>query len=88
VPLYLGQRYLPDADQARALAEADRIRRALRERKGRSAVRLLSTTLVPNEEWVFDLFEAESVKAVERAYRLGGVGFERVTEAVHVADST
>lgn len=77
--LYLGQRYVPDADQARALAEGDRVRQSSVQQ-----VRLVSTTSVPNEECVFDLFEAESVTAVADAYRASDVSIERITEAIHV----
>jgi hypothetical protein len=75
----LGQRYVPDANQVLALAEADRIRH-----QSTSTVRLVSTTFVPNEEWVFDLLEADSSEAVDRAYRAGDVAYERITQAVHV----
>ena len=81
---YLGQRYVPDADQPTALAEADRIRNAIH---GADAVRLVSTTFVPNEEWVFDLFEAESPAAVEHAYAQGAVRYERVAEAVYLTEA-
>jgi hypothetical protein len=79
MPFFLGQRYVPDANQALALAEADRIRH-----QTTSTVRLVSTTFVPNEEWVFDLFEADSPEAVDHAYRASDVAYERITEAVHV----
>ena len=80
MPFYLGQRYVPDANQTRALAEADRVRN-----ESTSTVRLVSTTFVPDEEWVFDLFEAESPEAVDHAYRASDVQYERITEAVHVS---
>ena len=83
MPVYMGERYIPGADQQIATEQSGRLRAALR-RTDRSAARLLSTTWVPNEEWAFDLFEAESAGAVEEAYRMGQVGFERITEAVHV----
>lgn len=87
MPFYLGQRYIPDADQELALAEAERIRDAIHS-LGRSVVRLVSTTFVPNEEWVFDLFEAESPAAVEHAYAQGAVRCERVAEAIYLTETS
>jgi len=85
MPVFVGERYLPDAEEKVALDEADRIRAAvLRLASAGSPVRLLSTTYVPNEEWVFDLFEAESAEQVQRIYDEGQVPVERVTEGVHL----
>jgi hypothetical protein len=68
--------------------QADRIRNAVLEAAPEGApVRLLSTTFVPNEEWVFDLFEAESADHVRRIYEVSGVPVERVTEGVHLPGS-
>jgi hypothetical protein len=80
--VFLGERYVAGADPRAAAAQSDRLR-ALGA-AGDGSVRLLSTTWVPNEEWAFDLFEAESAAEVERLYANGEVAFERVTEAVHV----
>lgn len=80
MPFYLGQRYVPNANEAVALAESARIREALIG----ETIRLISTTFVPNEEWVFDLFEADAADAIDKAYRDGAVAYERITEAVHV----
>jgi hypothetical protein len=44
----------------------------------------MSTTFVPNEEWAFDLFEADSVDQVERVYEDSAVAAERVTVGVHL----
>jgi hypothetical protein len=79
----MGERYIPQADQHLALTQAERLRSAL-DQAGQSGVRLLSTTFVANEEWAFDLFEADSAEQVERLYAAGEVAFERVTEAVHL----
>jgi hypothetical protein len=80
---FLGERYVPGADQGAAIEPAERLRVAV-QMSPHGGLRLLSTTFVANEEWVFDLFEAESAEQVEHAYEAGGVAFERVTEAVHV----
>lgn len=82
MPVYLGERYIPSADPRIAAAQSERIRAALQQAE--SAVRLLSMTWVQNEEWAFDLFEADSADEVERLYATGAVAFERVTEAVHL----
>jgi hypothetical protein len=88
MPVYVGERYLPDADQEVALGQAETIRvTVLRLAPDGWPVRLLSTTYVPNEEWVFDLFEADSADLVERVYEEGGVAVERVTEGVHLPGS-
>lgn len=85
MPVYVGERYIPNADRDIALAQAERLRVAVR-RLGRdgSTVRLMSTTFVPNEEWAFDLFEADSADQVERVYEDSTVAVERVTEGVHL----
>jgi len=85
MPVYVGERYLPQAAEEVALAEAEQIRMAVRRLAAQGLpVRLVSTTFVPNEEWVFDLFEAESAEQVRRVYDEGSVPVERVTEAVHL----
>jgi hypothetical protein len=88
MPIFVGERYLPHARQDVALDEAERIRAAVsRLAPGGSPVRLLSTTYVPNEEWVFDLFEATSADEVQQVYAECGVAVERVTEGVHLPGS-
>lgn len=89
MPVYVGERYIPAAERSVALDQAERIRSAVLEAAPDGApegapVRLLSTTFVPNEEWVFDLFEAESADHVRRIYEVSGVPVERVTEGVHL----
>jgi uncharacterized protein DUF4242 len=85
MPVYVGERYIPAAKRRVALDQAERIRSAVLEAAPDGApVRLLSTTFVPNEEWVFDLFEAESAEQVRRIYEVSGVPVERVTEVVHL----
>ena len=81
MPVYLGERYIPSADPHIAEAQSERIRAALQQAE--SSVRLLSMTWVHDEEWAFDLFEADSADDVELVYASGEVAFERVAEAVH-----
>jgi hypothetical protein len=85
MPYFIGERYVAQAEREAALAQAERIRTAvLRIAPTGTPVRLLSTTFVPNEEWVFDLFEAETPEQVRRVYVVSGVPVERVTESVHL----
>jgi hypothetical protein len=85
MPVFIGERYVPQADQSVAREGAARLRAAVERLASRgSPVTLLSTTFVPNEEWVFDLFDARSAADVRRVYDLGGVLVERVTEGVHI----
>ena len=85
MPVFVGERYLPGAQPELALQQAGQLRDAVqRLAEAGSSVRLLSTTFVPNEEWVFDLFEAESGDQVRTVYDEGRVPVERVTEGVHV----
>jgi uncharacterized protein DUF4242 len=85
MPVYVGERYIPEAERKVALEQAARIRSAVMEAAPASSpVRLLSTTFVPNEEWVFDLFEAQSADQVRHIYEVSGVPVERVTEGVHL----
>lgn len=81
---YLGERYVPQADPRLAMEQAERLRVAVQS-VADTGLRLVSTTFVANEEWAFDLFEADSADEVERAYAQGQVEFERVTEAVHLS---
>ena len=85
MPVYVGERYVADAEPRAALDQARRVRTAAqRLAKEGAPLRLLSTTFVPNEEWVFDLFEAPSVQEVRHVYEASGVAVERITEGVHL----
>ena len=84
MPFFVGQRYVPNGDPRLAVEQADQVRAAVEQAGAQGLVRLLSTTFVPNEEWVFDVFEADSADQVELVYTTGDVAFERVTEAVHL----
>lgn len=83
--VFVGERYIPKADQDTAFAQAERLRVAVRRlAPAGPPVRLLSTTFVPNEEWAFDLFEADSADQVRRVYADSALAVERVTEGVHL----
>jgi hypothetical protein len=89
ISVYLGERYLPGASPEQVMAAVERVRTAVADlaRDG-SPVRLLSTTFVPKEEWLFDLFEAGAAAEVERIYALADVMANRVAEAVHMVVQT
>lgn len=85
MPVFVGERYIAQAQQEVALAQAEQLRVAVERLADEgSPARLLSTTFVPNEEWVFDLFEAETEDQVRRVYDESHVPVERVTEGVHL----
>jgi hypothetical protein len=85
MPVFVGERYIPQAQQEVALAQVEQLRLAVQRLAGEGwPVQLLSTTFVPNEEWVFDLFEAESGDQVRRVYDESSVPVERVTKGVHL----
>jgi hypothetical protein len=88
VPAFIGDRYIPEARPDVALDQTERLRDAVRRHAAEGQrIRLLSTTFVPNEEWVFDLFEAESADQVQSLYEASGVPVERVTPGVHIPES-
>jgi hypothetical protein len=85
IAVFVGERYLPSVSREQAMAVAERLRAAAANlaREG-SAVRLLSTTFVPDEEWMFDLIEAARPEEVERIYAMAGVAVERLSLAIHI----
>ena len=88
MPVFIGDRYIPGARPEVALDQAERLRETVRRHAAEGhQIRLLSTTFVPNEEWVFDLFEAESADQVHSLYEACGIPVERVTPGVHIPES-
>ena len=62
-----------------------RVRRSVEEIAGEGVrIRFLHSTLVPDEETAFCVFEAESVAAIEDAYARAEVRFERLVDALRV----
>jgi hypothetical protein len=83
--VFVGERYIAGAARMVALLQAEQMSLAVQRMASEgSPVTLLSTTFVPNEEWVFDVFRAESVEQVRAVYTAGGIPVERVTEGVHL----
>lgn len=83
--MFVAERYLPGASHAEVVAASSRLRSAAARLAGAgSPVRLLSTTFVPSEEWVLDVFVAETTADVARAYADAGVNVERIADAIHM----
>jgi hypothetical protein len=80
-PVYLVERYLPDATLDDVRAGVELLEAAM---SGDRCVRHLSSTLVPEEGAVFAVFEAISAEAVVSLNRLAGLQVDRVVEGVHV----
>ncbi|HJR94928.1 MAG TPA: nickel-binding protein [Gaiellaceae bacterium] len=55
---------------------------------GGERIRYLHSTLVPEDEAAFCVFEAATSTLVEEAYRRADVRFERLVPAVETADTT
>ena len=82
---YLVERFL-SGDPAERLSDvAMRAQEACRALAAEGfTVRYLGSTLVPGDETCFCLFDGPTEDAVVRANELGGLPFERISEAVSV----
>jgi hypothetical protein len=82
---FLVEHYWPGVTHAAFAAAAESVRASAEElgREGRS-VRYLHSTLVPDDESAFCVFEAESEAAVEEAYARAGVSYERLRDALQI----
>jgi hypothetical protein len=80
---YLVEHYWPGVTESRftAAAESLRVAAAAIAADGGS-LRYLHSTLVPEDEAAFCVFEAASRSLVELAYARAGVRFERILDAV------
>jgi hypothetical protein len=79
---FLLERYASRSDSEAAAAGAERARRAA-ERMSRegTAVRLVRSIFVPEDETCFELYEAESLDAVREAARRAELRVDRITRA-------
>lgn len=85
---YLVERYWPGISQAELAAAVGRGRRsaATMRRQGKQ-IRYLQATLVPEQETVLCLMEAESVDLVAELNRRARIPYDRIAEAVAVQTS-
>jgi hypothetical protein len=80
---YLVERYVSRTDTVAARAGAKRARReAERLSREGTAVRLLRSIFVPEDETCFDLYEAESSDAVLEVTRRAQLHIDRIAETV------
>jgi hypothetical protein len=83
---YLVERYLPGITGGALERLCNRVRaRAAAMRAEGTAVAHISTTLLPDEEAVFCLFEAPTADVVAEVNRGARAPFDRITAAVPVA---
>lgn len=77
--LFLVERYWPGATSGDFAATERRIREAIQEltRTG-SIVRLLTSTFIPGEESVLQLFEASGREVLVEVGRRSGLAFDRI----------
>ncbi len=81
VGTFLVEHYWPGSTVERFRADAELVRAAAERMSG---IRLLHSTLVPDEESAFCVFSAASAAQVQEAYGLAGVGFDRVLDALEL----
>jgi hypothetical protein len=83
MPEFLLELYVSRAAAASTGAGAERARLAAEELDDEgTAIRYLSSILVPEDETCFYLYEAGSADAVHEAARRAGLQYERISEAV------
>jgi hypothetical protein len=80
---YLVEHYWPGVTESRFSAAAESLRLAAGAiAADGGSLRYLHSTLVPEDEAAFCVFEAASRSLVELAYARAGVRFERILDAV------
>jgi hypothetical protein len=83
---FLVEHYWPGITPDGFEAAAERVRQssAALASTGRH-IRFLHSTLVPDDDAAFCVFDAESPAVVEEAYARAGVPYERVLDALEIA---
>ena len=80
---FLVEHYWPGVTESGFSAAAESLRRASEAIAAAGGkVRYLHSTLVPEDEAAFCVFDASSRSLVEQAYARAGVRFERILDAV------
>jgi hypothetical protein len=83
LPRYLVERFLPGDPEAQLAAVADRASSSAEAmRREGIELRYLGSTLIPEDQMCFCLFEAPSAEAVGQANLRAGLTFERILEAL------
>ena len=83
---FLVEHYWPGITPAAFEAAAARVRESTAALASTGLrIRFLHSTLVPDDEAAFCVFEAESPALVEEAYARAGVPYERVLDALEIA---
>jgi hypothetical protein len=81
VQAFLVEQYWPGVTAEAFELAAHRVRASADELGG---IRFLHSTLVPEDEAAFCLFDAASAGLVAEAYRRAGVPYQRILDALHV----
>jgi hypothetical protein len=80
---YLVEHYRPGTSVRNLSTWADRLRSAAAELEHEGeAIRLVRATIVPADESLLCVFEADSEALVRNAYGRAGLGFERISVAL------
>ena len=79
---FLVEQYWPGVTEESFELAADKVRASAGELTG---IRILHSTLVPDDESAFCVFAAPSAALVAEAYRRAGVPYERILAAVDVS---
>jgi hypothetical protein len=86
---FLVEHYWPGVTAEAFARAADRVRASADRLAGEGRrIRYLHSTLVPEDEAAFCVFEAESQQLVEEAYARAEVTFERVRAAVETVSGS
>ena len=85
MPRYLAEWYIPRSQSRKAHAAARDVRTAAEEltREG-TPVRYVRTTLLPDDETCFHIFEATTQEAVGETCRRAGIATGRIVAAIEV----
>jgi hypothetical protein len=86
---YVVEHYRPGLKADELRAQAERVRDAVgaMERAGR-AIRCLSSTVVPDDEYFQSVIEASSERLVRQAHDRAGVTFERISSALTIGSTS
>jgi len=82
---FLVEHYRPGTTTADFVAIADRVRATTEEMtRGGASIRVLHSTLVPEDETYFFILAAPDAAVVRETYARAGIGFERIVSALEL----